>query len=134
MNRFINPIVKTVLRSPAHRPLSGNTMLITVEGHKTGHKYTTPVNYVRDGDELTVVSRRDRTWWRNVSGGAPITVRLRGRVLTGRAEVAPAGGYDLIPAYMAYRKKLGHPVSPTTAEQLARDIVMIKVELDAEDS
>jgi deazaflavin-dependent oxidoreductase (nitroreductase family) len=105
-------------------------MLITVTGRKSGCEYTTPVNYVRDGNHVTVVSRRERTWWRNVAGRAPVRVTLRARELTGRAEVAPADGYDLVQAYLAFRKMLGHPVSPMTAEMAARDIVMIHVELD----
>jgi deazaflavin-dependent oxidoreductase (nitroreductase family) len=104
-------------------------MLVTVTGRKSGRGHTTPVNYVREGNQLTVVSRRDRTWWRNVAGGAPVTVRLSGKEVAGRAEVAPAGGYDLIQAYMAFREKSGHPVSALTAELAARDIVFIHVEL-----
>ena len=131
MSGFGNLIVKLLLRSPLHRLLSGSTMLITVTGSKSGREYTTPVNYVRDGDQLTVVSRRERSWWRNVAGGAPVTVTLLGREVAGRAEVAPAGGYDLIQSYLAFRKSLGHRVSVSTAEMTARDIVMIHVELDA---
>jgi deazaflavin-dependent oxidoreductase (nitroreductase family) len=58
-------------------------MLITYKGCKSGRAYTTPVNYVRDGETLLVVSPRERIWWKNLRGGAPVTVRLAGRDLRG---------------------------------------------------
>ena len=81
-----NTFVAFLLRSPLHSLLSGNTLLITMTGRKTGRPITTPVNYVRDGDRLWVISNRDRTWWRNLAGGAPVTVRVCGRDLRGAAE------------------------------------------------
>ena len=56
-----NSFIAWLLRSPLHGLLSGNTLLITVTGRKTGRPITTPVNYVRDGDRLWVISNRDRT-------------------------------------------------------------------------
>ncbi len=80
-----NGFVKFLLRSPMHGMISGNTMLITVKGRKTGKPVTTPVNYVRAGDCLWVISRRERTWWRNLIGGAPVKLVLRGREVDGFA-------------------------------------------------
>jgi len=82
-----NGTVKFLLRSPLHGLVSSRVMLITVSGRQTGRLYTTPVNYVRDGDTITVVSRSHRTWWRNLRGGAPVAVRVRGEDLKGVAEV-----------------------------------------------
>jgi len=76
---WYNPILKWLLLSPFHGMLSGSTMLITVTGRKSGKEITTPVNYVDMGEELLTVSFRRRTWWRNLRGGAPVTVRLGGR-------------------------------------------------------
>jgi hypothetical protein len=130
MNRLADPVVSALLRSPFHRVLSGSLMLITVKGRRSGREFTTPVSYVRDARTFTIVSRRGRTWWRNLAHGAPVTLRLRGRDVRGRAAVAPAGGYDLVQAYIAFREKLGHPVSATTAELAARDLVIVHVELE----
>jgi hypothetical protein len=105
-------------------------MLITVRGSKTGREYTTPVNYVREDATLTVVSHTDRSWWRNLGEGARVSVTLKGRKLIGWAAVEPIGGYELIPAYLAYREKLGHPVSEEKAAEAARELVLIKVELN----
>jgi hypothetical protein len=44
---------------------------------------------VRDGDALLVVSQHSelKQWWRNLRGGAPVAVHLRGHRLSGRANV-----------------------------------------------
>jgi deazaflavin-dependent oxidoreductase (nitroreductase family) len=57
--------------------------LLTVTGRKTGTRRTTPVSYVRDGD-LAFLTTGDR-WVRNLSGGAPVEIRIRGRWLAGDA-------------------------------------------------
>ena len=75
---WYNSIMSAVLRSPLHGMLSKNMMLITVTGKKSGHEYTTPVSYTRQGDDLWVISKRERTWWRNLIGGAPVRLELKG--------------------------------------------------------
>ena len=102
LNGVANPTMKLLLRSPLHRMASGSTMLITVTGRKTGARYTTPVNYVRDGSTLTVFSWRQRTWWRNLRGGAPVALRLRGPSL-----------------------------SVEKARELAAQLVLVRISLDA---
>lgn len=92
MLRIGNPLMKFILRSPLHKMASSQIMLITVTGRKTGKRYTTPLNYVEEGDIeegglLSVVSHRHRTWWRNLRGGAPVTIYLRGRKRAAMAEV-----------------------------------------------
>jgi deazaflavin-dependent oxidoreductase (nitroreductase family) len=89
MNLFTaigNSLMKLILRSPLHGLASRNTMLITFTGRKSGKMYSTPVNYVRDGDVLLVTSLRERVWWKNLRSGAPVGVRLQGRDLKGIAE------------------------------------------------
>jgi len=84
--RAINPLVSALLRSPAHRLLSGRVLLLTVTGRTSGRAYTFPVGYVREGDTLTILSGR-HAWWKNLRGGAPVAVLLEGRRRTGRAAV-----------------------------------------------
>jgi deazaflavin-dependent oxidoreductase (nitroreductase family) len=87
---WYNSIIKPLLRSPLHGIMSTSTMLITYTGRKSGKTYSTPVNYVRDGNDLLVVSYRHRTWWRNLRGGAPVTVLLQGKVFHGTGEAYTA--------------------------------------------
>ena len=81
-----NDFIKILMRSPFQGMFSGTLMLITVVGRKSGRTITTPVNYYRDGNPLWVLSKRDRNWWRNVIGGADVTLNLRGSIVQARAE------------------------------------------------
>jgi len=84
--RLFNAFVKLLLRSPLHG-LMGGVMLITVTGRRSGRLITTPVQFVRDGDDVLVTSDRRRKWWRNLRGGAAVTIRLKGEQLSGRGDV-----------------------------------------------
>lgn len=72
-----NDFMSWVLRSPFHGILSDGMMLITVTGCKTGKKYTTPVGYYRENGNLWVLTSRDRTWWKNLQGGAQVNLLLK---------------------------------------------------------
>ena len=81
-----NGFVTFFLRTPLHVFL-GNTMLITVTGRRTGKRYSTPVGFYKDGENLWVLTNRDRTWWRNVKGGADVSLLLKGKTVRALAEV-----------------------------------------------
>ncbi|ROO86150.1 uncharacterized protein DUF385 [Actinocorallia herbida] len=83
--RSVNVIVRAVLRSPAHRLMSRNTMLLSFSGRRTGTAYTLPVSYCRDGENLTCFT--DGTWWKNLRDPAPVRMVVAGRRLTGVGEV-----------------------------------------------
>lgn len=83
IQRIGNVFIGGILRSPFHAMLSKNTLLLTFTGRASGKRYTTPVNYAPVGDELLIFSRKDRAWWRNLRGGAPVVFRLQGRTITG---------------------------------------------------
>lgn len=85
MLHLINPFVAAILRSPLHRLLSTQLILLTYTGRKTGKRYTIPVGYARDGATLVVFS--SRSWRRNLRGGSPVEVLLQGRRATGTAVV-----------------------------------------------
>jgi deazaflavin-dependent oxidoreductase (nitroreductase family) len=85
--RLSNPILTALLRSPLHAMVDGNMMLISVTGRRSGKVYTTPVNYLREGETLTLVSLRERTWWRNLRGGAQVGLHLQGNARRGLAAV-----------------------------------------------
>jgi F420H(2)-dependent quinone reductase len=85
--KLYNPLVIWLVRSPLHGLLDKSAMVITVTGRKTGKRSTIPVSYIRDGESLLVISQKSRRWWKNLRGGAPVTVFLQGHVLQGRGEV-----------------------------------------------
>jgi deazaflavin-dependent oxidoreductase (nitroreductase family) len=90
VNRAVNPLVRGVLRSPAHGLLSGRLALLTVTGRRSRRPFTFPVGYRREeGDRVTIkVGWPERKrWWRNLLGAAQVEIRLAGvrRTGTGRA-------------------------------------------------
>lgn len=85
--RLYNPIVILLLHSPLHSFLDKSTILITFTGRKSGKRYTIPVSYVRDGDTLMMISQREHSWWKNLRGGAQVTLYMQGHTLKARGEV-----------------------------------------------
>ena len=75
--KIVNPVVKTLLRSPLHRAMSHNTVLLEFTGHKSGRSLSTPVSYVISGDELQCFT--SHPWWKNLRQGKEITLVLRGK-------------------------------------------------------
>ena len=73
-----NAFITWLLTSPAHGLLSNNMAVLHVNGIKTDNLYTVPVNYIQIEDKLTIISHTDRTWWRNLVGGATLSLELRG--------------------------------------------------------
>lgn len=51
----VNPVLRTLLRSPVHGLASDHLLLLTVTGRKTGTAYTFPVGYEQDDGALTVI-------------------------------------------------------------------------------
>jgi deazaflavin-dependent oxidoreductase (nitroreductase family) len=60
------------------------TTLITFTGRKSGKTYTTPVSYSQFDDQVYIFTHAN--WWKNLCGGAPVTLCLHGRKRQGRAE------------------------------------------------
>ena len=80
-----NDFVKFFLHTPLNG-LLGDTLLINFKGRKTGKEYSTPVGYFREDGDLWVLSSRDRTWWRNLRGGAEVTLLMHGKTICAFAE------------------------------------------------
>ncbi len=137
--RLYNPIVVSLLRSPLHGVMSKSVMLLTYRGRRSAREFTTPVSYVRDGDNLLVVGSRDHSWWKNLRGGAPVLARVRGRSLEGIAEAfegedAEDGLLAVLRAVPAYRRYWGveldaidRPEDPEALARIARDNTRVRV-------
>jgi hypothetical protein len=83
--RAVNVPMRAVLGLPFRTPLSGNLMLISYTGRKTGKAYRQPVSYARDGDVL--LTPGGGRWTRNLGEGRPVRIRLRGREVQARPEL-----------------------------------------------
>jgi hypothetical protein len=129
-----------LLRSPLHGLVSDSLMLITFTGRRSGDEYTTPVGYwVMDG---TVIVTTHSPWWRNLRGGRPVTLRLRGERRDGIA--TPHSDPETVAEYMQAfvdrkgvdaAQRLGIRVKgdrEPTREELAKGVegtVVIEIEL-----
>ena len=83
--QYVNELVKAILRSPLHGLLSKRRMLLTFTGRKSGKRYTIPLSYVQEEDTILCVTGHT-SWWRNLRGGAPVSVMLKGQALPGMAQ------------------------------------------------
>ena len=87
--RAINKFPAMLLRSPLHGLMSEGVLLLTFIGRRSGKRYTTPINYVREGG--TILMTTGSPWWRNLRQGevgavSPVTLRIKGREHAGVAE------------------------------------------------
>ena len=87
INQTVNRAMRPLLRSRWHGAVSDKLLLITVTGRRSGRTFTIPVSYLeQDGRILIQPSAPERkVWWRNLRGGAPVRLRLRGQDRTGHA-------------------------------------------------
>lgn len=90
--KLMNPPMMALLRSRFHKMISGSIHIVTFTGRKTGKVYSTPVSYIQEGDRLTFSTNGENIWWRNLVGGAKVTLTLRGEELPATTEVVYGEG------------------------------------------
>jgi hypothetical protein len=102
---WFNPIMRYLLRSPLHGLAGKQTLLIGYRGCKSGKFYETPVNFVREGGDILVTSRTERTWWRNLRQEAPVTLWLDGKSVQamGKAYTSPGEVTRYLNVYLQHR-------------------------------
>jgi deazaflavin-dependent oxidoreductase (nitroreductase family) len=125
--------------------MSRSMMLLTYTGRRSGRTFTIPVQYVREGDEIVVIPGRpqEKTWWRNLTDGGPVRLRVAGRDLEGTATAvtddradAEAGIRMFLERFPKAAKPLGVPRDPDGAldaealARLAERSVVVRVRLD----
>src|SRR5262245_61137576 len=70
-------------------------LLLTVTGRKSGKRFTTPLIYLEDGDDLVVVASKgglpaDPDWYLNLRAHPEVEVQVGARVEPRRARIATA--------------------------------------------
>lgn len=137
-----NDFMSWILRSPLHGLLSNGMLLVTVTGRKTGRKITFPVGYYHEGEYLWVITSRDRTWWKNLRGGAEVSLLLKRKPITAIAEPdldeksVEARMYDYVKYVPQATKPLGIRMEngKPNAEDIARtakDRLFVRIKLSA---
>ena len=122
-----NAVVLAVLRSRAHRLLSGSAIELRYTGRRSGRQYALPVQYAGAGDHLVVRPQRwqHSTWWRNFRTPQPVTVRLAGRLHEGTARVVDPGDPDWRSAWRTYATRW-----PRSARHGSGPLVVISCQRD----
>jgi deazaflavin-dependent oxidoreductase (nitroreductase family) len=137
---FVNKTMKFVLRSPVHGMVSKFTTLITFTGRKSGKTYTTPVSYSQFDDQVYVFTHAN--WWKNLCGGAPVTLCLQGQEHQGWAEPVAEDKNTIATRLAAHLRKVpsdakyynvtfdegGNPKAEEV-EKAVQTVVMIRVRL-----
>ncbi|MGV9610952.1 hypothetical protein [Nocardia xishanensis] len=97
----------TALRSPLTSRLTGSMTELRYHGHRTGRPIALPVAYARDGDRVLVrVGRaKGKTWWRNFTAPAPLSVWIDQHWVLGTGHVLSPGDTDYGAAWSRYRAK-----------------------------
>jgi F420H(2)-dependent quinone reductase len=140
-NRVVNPLVRALLRSPAHRVMSRGVLLLTYTGRRSGRRYTLPVQYAR-ADHGLILWPEDhdrKRWWRNLQPPAPVQLWVAGRELHGTAQVLvddPAQIADALTIFLARfpsaRRALGvaGDASPDAIKQTAEHQIIVRISTD----
>ena len=138
---WFNPMMVWLLKSPLHGFISKNVMLISVTGRNSGRIISTPTNYLGDGNTLWVISWRDRTWWKNLRGGADVCVLLAGEGVEGCGQVIEEEKAVAESLFAYYRKTpqsakyVGIALDPdgqpvlADCERAAQKLLMVKIDL-----
>jgi len=136
----VNRAMKFVLTSPVHGMVSKTILLISFKGSRSGKSFTTPVSYSQDGDQVVIFTHAD--WWKNLRGGAPVTLRIQGQDFQGLAEPVAEDKQAIAEALAKHLRKVqsdaryygvtfdeaGNPRAEEV-EKGARSAVMIRVRL-----
>ncbi len=140
---LFNPLVIALLKSPLHSLMSKDVMLITFTGRRSGRSYTTPVSYVREGQTVRCFTSGGTAWWRNLRGGASVSLRIRGEEQRGHAEAIRGEPKRIADALGAFLARLPRDAAyydialdsnrkpvPADLERAAQDMVLVEIALN----
>lgn len=123
---WANSLVKWALRTPVIQSALGQDLaLLSFAGRRTGNRYSIPISYHREGDAVTLVTRRARTWWHNFENPIDVEIRLAGEDRTGTARIATDddAGLEFMVEYLRKRpadaKAFGLSKVEATEERVA---------------
>jgi hypothetical protein len=93
---FVNPVIRTVLRSPLHGLVSGNIAILHFTGRKSGRALSTPLSYTRDGGVVRLLSSQNTRWWHNFRGAdADVELQMAGERHAGMAHLLEGDSEEL---------------------------------------
>ena len=116
--RWVNHVVLSVLRSPAHRLLDARLCELSYRTPRSARTVAFPVAYAQDGDRVVVlVGDADRKrWWRAFRQPRPVSLLLRRQPHDAVGRVVDPSDPVYAHALLAYR--LRHHARSTTGCEL----------------
>jgi hypothetical protein len=133
-----NTVVIALLTSPLHRVMSGSTAVIRYHGRKSGREISTPVQYVRDGEDVLILVGRpqSKTWWRNFESERDIDILVQGtwktmQALARKGGVEPEAVSELLDLYLTKIPRAARSLGEGTREDQIRRAVMVKAQPSA---
>jgi deazaflavin-dependent oxidoreductase (nitroreductase family) len=138
---WVNRTMTALLRSPLSRLVDRGIALLTVYGRRTGRAYTFPVQYAEEDGNLWLISGAgaEKTWWRNLVGGARVELLLRRRRRTGHAiaythaehpQTVEEGLRRYVARFPGMARRLGITDDADSLAAAAVDNVVVRVDLD----
>ena len=131
---WANSWMRWALSTPGIQGMVGQGVaLLSFKGHKTANLYTIPVSYHRQGDTVTIITKRQRKWWHNFESPIEVELRLAGRMYAGKAEIEgdDAATLGFMTEYLKTRpidaKAYGLARDEITEDKIARIIPHIVV-------
>ncbi len=108
------------------------TLLLSTTGRKSGKHYTTPLTYVRDGDDLVLIASNGGTaahpsWWLNLQVQPETTVQVGAQTLRVRATLASPDqrtrlwemAVAIYPGYTGYQQRTARQIPVVVLQPLA---------------
>lgn len=136
---WANSLMRWACTAPGIQKMVGQGVaLITFEGRRTAKQYTIPVSYHREGNTVTIITKRQRRWWHNFETPLDVELRLAGKTYAGKAHIATddAENLEFMNEYLQKRpidaKAYGLDKDHVTKEKIARiipHIVVIRIEI-----
>jgi deazaflavin-dependent oxidoreductase (nitroreductase family) len=94
---LVNLVVRGLLRTPGlNRVIGSRLVTLYVVGRKSGRRYTVPVSYLAQGDDLLIGTSFG--WARNLRTGEPVAVRFKGKIRLADVQSLTAES-DVVTAY-----------------------------------
>lgn len=142
--RRLNPLIRALLGSPAHRLLSRDLLVLTYRGRRSGRTFALPLSYVTLGERVYLCTRNSQ-WCSNFATAAPVEVRLAGWLRQATAAVVPSQtpeALDALRAFLTHNPRTGtllydvragddgRPIESDLAREVMRSTV-VALELSA---
>ncbi len=131
---WANSWMRWALNTPGlQRMIGQGVALLKFQGRKSGKLFSIPVSYDRQGDIVTIITKRQREWWHNFESPIEVEIRLAGRMHTGTAKIQTDADQTLqfMIEYLKKRpidaKAYGLARDKITREKIARIIPHIVV-------